>query len=247
MRSRLAILLALAVLIGLAAARLTRRGDRVRILFIGNSLTTTNGLPAMVQALASAQGDRLECQTVAFPNYSLEDHWTRGDAARTIEKGGWSFVVLQQGPSALPESRVLLREYVRRFNQVIQPTRAKTAVYMVWPSAARRQDFDRVSESYTLAAADVHGLLLPVGDAWRAAWRRDRLLPLYSSDGFHPSAMGSYLAALVIYERVSGRSHVVAPSQLTSVSGAFPPIVLSAERAILLQSAGADGAAGPRR
>ena len=44
------------------------------------------------------------------------------------------------------------------------------------------------------------GLLLPAGDAWRAAWAADARLPLYGPDGFHPSPMGTYLAALVIYE-----------------------------------------------
>jgi hypothetical protein len=49
---------------------------------------------------------------------------------------------------------------------------------MVWPSQARRGDFDGVSESYATAAADVHALLLRAGDAWRAAWRKDSTLAL---------------------------------------------------------------------
>ena len=32
-----------------------------------------------------------------------------------------------------------------------------------------------------------------------AAWRQDPGLRLYGSDGFHPTVLGSYLAALVIY------------------------------------------------
>ena len=46
------------------------------------------------------------------------------------------------------------------------------------------------------------GLLLPAGDAWRAAWAVDPGLPLYGPDGFHPSPMGTYLSALVIYEQI---------------------------------------------
>ena len=73
---------------------------------------------------------------------------------------------------------------------------------MVWPSRARRGDFPGVSQSYAAAAKDVKGLLLPAGDAWRAAWAIDPALPLYGPDGFHPSPMGTYLAALVIYEQI---------------------------------------------
>jgi hypothetical protein len=42
-------------------------------------------------------------------------------------------------------------------------------------------------------------VLLPAGDAWRRAWRLDPDLSLYGPDGFHPSRLGSILAALVIY------------------------------------------------
>src|SRR5581483_7906932 len=87
----------------------------VRVLFIGNSLTAANDLPAVLQQLAVAAHRPLTCRAVAFGGYSLEDHWNHGEARRAIAEGGWSFVVLQQGPSALPESRVLLVEYARRF------------------------------------------------------------------------------------------------------------------------------------
>jgi hypothetical protein len=172
-----------------------------RMLFIGNSLTYWNELPAMVEALATAAKRHITVQMVAFPDVSLEDHWQRGDAVRAIRRGGWSHVVLQQGPSALPESQKLLREYTRKFDAEIKAVKATTALYMVWPSRARQQDFDGVSASYGAAARDVDGLLLPVGDAWRTAWKRDPGLALYSPDGLHPSRAGSYLAALIIVSR----------------------------------------------
>jgi hypothetical protein len=169
-----------------------------RVLFIGNSLTYSNDLPASVATLGRAKGLRLSCSSVAFPNYSLEDHWQRGDAQREIRKGGWSLVVLQQGPSAAPESLVLLREYVKRFDGEIKAVGARTSLYMVWPARTRPQDFDGVVRSYTVAAKDVNAQLLAVGEAWRAVWARDPSLELYSPDGLHPSPLGTYVAPLVI-------------------------------------------------
>ena len=145
-----------------------------RVLFIGNSLTY-NDLPALVATLARARG-RVSCASIALPNYSLEDHWQRGDALREIRKGGWSLVVLQQGPSAAPESQILLREYVKRFDKEIRGAGARTSLYMVWPSRTRMQDFEGVSRSYTAAAKDVNAQVLPAGDAWRAVWARDASL-----------------------------------------------------------------------
>ena len=195
--------------VGLAAAvagPLTAESATLRILLIGNSLTAANNLPAIVEALGRAKdGQTVEATAVTANNFSLEDHWNQGNARAAIAKGGWSVVVLQQGPSALPESRVLLRDYVRRFAAEARKNGARTALYMVWPAKARTRDFDDVSESYTLAARDVDGILLPAGDAWREAWRRDPSLALYADDGFHPSPLGSYLAALAVWRGLSAQ------------------------------------------
>ena len=59
----------------------------------------------------------------------------------------------------------------------------------------------------------MHGVFLPAGEAWRAAWKADASLALYGPDGFHPSATGTYLAALEIYERLSGRDARTLPAQ----------------------------------
>ena len=197
------------------------------MLFIGNSLTSSNDLPGMIETLARTSGPRVDCDAVAFPDFSLEDHWNRGDAAKAIARGGWNTVILQQGPSALQESRVLLREYTRKFDAEIRRVGARTALYMVWPSAGRRGDFDGVKRSYKMAARDVGGLLLPVGEAWRAVWRRDARIALYGPDNFHPSPEATYLAALVIYQRLTGK-----PAPMTP-----PPFAISSGRMTVLQQA----------
>ena len=188
------------------------------ILFIGNSLTTTNDLPAMIEQLARESGGTpIVTRTVAEGGFSLEDHWNRGDAQRVIAQGGWSVVVLQQGPSALPESQVNLREYTMRFDTEIRRAGGRPALYMVWPESERSAVFDDVAASYTHAAEAVNGLLYPVGEAWQIAWRRDARLPLYGPDGFHPSPAGTYLAALVMYQQISGRQVIGLPSPLASI------------------------------
>jgi hypothetical protein len=155
---------------------------------------------------------------VPFPGHSLEDHWNRPEARRAIASGRWDYVVLQQGPSTLPESRRLLREYTKRFDGEIRKAGARTALYAVWPPSMRLQDLPRVHNSYALAAGDVDALLLPVGKAWDAAWRRDKNLKLYRVDGFHPAALGTYLAALVMLEAMTGQSVVGIPSPFSSIN-----------------------------
>ena len=203
----------------LAAALLVTQPNPTRLLFIGNSLTYANELPAMVCALARSAGRQAICESVAKPDYGLEEHWNDGEARRVIARG-WDVVVLQQGPSALPESRRLLLAYTRRFDGEIKMAGARTALYMVWPSRARRGDFPGVSQSYAAAANHVKGLLLPAGDAWRAAWATDAGLALYGPDGFHPSPTGTYLAALVIYEQIFASPPPVVPVPAAAQSAA---------------------------
>ena len=191
--------------------------NALRILFIGNSLTWWNDLPDLVAAMAVATDQERSpyVATVAFPDYSLEDHWGDGRAASAIASMEWDFVVMQQGPSSLPQNREHLKEWAMRFAPSIRAAGAAPALYMVWPSASRQQDFDGVLAAYSGAAEAVEGLFLPAGQAWRSAWARESSLELYGPDGFHPSSLGSWLAALVIFARL----YDVAPS---AVPGSLP-------------------------
>jgi len=136
--------------------------SKANLLFVGNSLTSANDLPGMVATLSKAAGRPMQVESVALPDFGLEEHWQQGDARKAIARGGWTFVILQQGPSALPESRRLLVDYAKRFDKEITAAGAKTALYMVWPSRQRRGDFSGVSQSYQAAASEVGACCCPL-------------------------------------------------------------------------------------
>ena len=172
--------------------------DPLDILFIGNSLTYSHDLPAMVGemlTLANIEIGRIE--VAAQPNYGLEDHWQDTSTRSLLSEHAWDLVVMQQGPSAT-EGRPSLLEYSQKFATEIQAAGAEPALFMVWPSASRSFDFPGVIKSYRTAAERVDGLLLPVGLAWLEAWRIDPDLDLYGPDGFHPSRQATALASLVM-------------------------------------------------
>lgn len=189
-----------------------------KVLFVGNSLTFWNDLPLLVEAMAKARGVSLQCEAATGPDLSIEDHWNRG-VRDLIRDGGFSHVVLQQGPSSLASSRANLREWTKRFAAVIRTSGAHPALYMVWPDRSRRAFFDQVRESYRLASEDVSGLLLPAGEAWLAAWKLDPGLELYGPDGFHPSKLGSYAAAATIFAGLTGASPMGLPAKLRLRNG----------------------------
>ncbi len=177
----------------------------LRVLFIGNSLTYVNDLPGTLAGIALSGGDTIHVEMVARPNYALIDHLTQHSGAEeAIARGGWNVVVLQQGPTSLPVNRDSLILWTRMFDPMIRAVGARPALYMVWPAAGRPQDFDAVRTSFQAAAQAVDGIFLPAGVAWVDAWQRNATLPLYGSDGFHPSPLGTWLAALTIYEALTG-------------------------------------------
>jgi hypothetical protein len=187
-------------------------GAGARVLFVGNSLTQSNDLPGMVRTLAAAAGLDWEVEAQLLGGASLEDHWARGLAQQRIRSGHWDAVVLQQGPSSLPESRTNLRQWAGEFDALVRGAGGRSALYMVWPDLSRFDGFDRVRDSYALAARDASGYFLPAGETWRAAWRHTPSLALYGGDGFHPSVAGTYAAALTVFAGLADRTPVGLPA-----------------------------------
>lgn len=189
------------------------------VLFIGNSLTYSNDLPGLLAALVDSAGaGPLEVYDVSRGNYGLQDHWITATTRNALDQGGWDLVVIQQGPSAT-EGRPSLLEYSGRFADEARKGGAELALYMVWPSLARFFDFDGVFDSYHTAAENENALFFPCGEAWRVAWEDHPDLALYGSDDFHPSRLGTYLAALVMFEQVTGLSPVGLPGALRTRDG----------------------------
>jgi hypothetical protein len=177
----------------------------VRVLFIGNSLTYYNNLGAMLSAVARSGGDSsVRTATVAFADYALEDHMREGSAVRALKDAKWEYVVMQQGPSSRPENQLLLLDGAKAFAPHIRAAGAEPVLYQVWPQSDRFVDFPAVRTSYRNAAAGVHGIFAPVGDAWTIAWELDPSVRLYDADGLHPTPAGTYLAAIVILHQLRG-------------------------------------------
>ncbi|MEP6620223.1 MAG: hypothetical protein ABJE47_12950 [bacterium] len=159
----------------IASAPLPSGGHHV--LFIGNSLTYVNDLPATLEQLARTAHDTIRVRMVALPNFALIDHVNGGsNAVDAIRSERWDYVVLQQGPSAQQVSRDTRVLATQRFDPYIHAAGAKSAQFMTWPASDRITAFDSVYASTQAAARAVGGIIFPVGRAWVAAWTVDPTL-----------------------------------------------------------------------
>lgn len=199
-------LLAISLAILACGSDPTGPNGTLHVLFVGNSLTYSNNLPDMLSRIGGADGVVIETEDVSVGGYALEDHWANAQSRAALAEGGWDVVVLQQGPSSLPANQENLATWASTWADAIREQGATPALYMVWPERARLDALPVVIASYRNAALEADARLYAAGEAWQAAWEADPTLPLYGPDEFHPSVMGSYLAALTIYRGLTGRS-----------------------------------------
>lgn len=176
-----------------------------KILFAGNSLTYTNDLPAIVARLAKEKGIDVVTETLAFPNYALEDHWNDGRLQMLIREKKFDFVIAQQGPSSQAEGRAMLLDYGARLKALCEANAVKLAFLMVWPAYSNLHTFDAVIKNYTDAAESTHSLLCPAGAVWRKHFTSTGDYSYYGPDLFHPSEKGSEVVAGVVVETLFGK------------------------------------------
>ena len=193
-----------ALLAATLLAAVTHAGTRIeaaplRVLFIGSSGMRSNDLPARVAELAAASGRKLEYRTVAWPGFSLEDHWGFGAARPALASGLWDVVVMQDGAAAAPWEAEHLSIWASRFADLAREAGTRPALLMIAPDRARRSLLPEVVASYRLAAQAAGAELFPGGGAWQAAWRCSPYLWFYGPDNIHPSRLGTYEWALVVY------------------------------------------------
>jgi hypothetical protein len=188
-----------------AKAPPTTQPQPIRILFIGNSYTFYNGsLPAIVQAMARAQGKNVQCDSSVSGGKSLEWHWNQGKARQAIAKGPWNFIVLQDySLQAIIKPR-LLREYGMMFCDLIKSTGAKPVFFMTWARQNQPEKQQTITDVYEQAARASQAGIAPVGLAWQRCLRQHREIKLHQNDRSHPTPAGSYLAGCVFYDTFFG-------------------------------------------
>lgn len=111
-------------------------------------------------------------------------------------------------------SRQKFHETVRQYDQIIRARGGKTALYMthayVSPhKQASSGNLARIVEMFNTVGRDVDAKVIPVGLAFELSYQRKPELRLHDDhDGSHPSLVGTYLAAAVVYASLYGENPV---------------------------------------
>jgi hypothetical protein len=231
-------------------------GTAISVLFVGNSLTYENDLPKTVSEIARSLGDKVEYDMSAPGGYTLMQHAQDKTTLDKIKLRPWNYVVLQEQSElpALADSRVdeQVIPYATELDNLIHSSEplTKTVFFETWGYKDGDSGYcaaaptlcnyavmqDQLSKSYNLLAQKTGGLLAPVGEAWRLAQQTHPEIELYQTDGKHPSAEGTYLAACVFYMTLFNKN-VTGASRLSLSSSRAKILQQIAEQAVL----GSDG------
>jgi hypothetical protein len=197
----------LAVVLLLLAGCTASRPRPTRVLFVGNSYTYFNNLPALVGALGDANGVSMEPVLTAAGAYTLQMHVEDGVAASAK---GFDAVVLQE-QSRRP---VLEPELLVEAASAFTGSAPKLVLFATWARRGVPEDQTAIDAAYRRAGAAARGIVAHTAEAWQRALKQRPGLRLYHDDGSHPTPAGSYLAAIAIYRALTGQPPRVVPARI---------------------------------
>ncbi len=212
--------------------------DTARVLFVGNSYTYVNDLPQLVDDIANSKGNDLVHDSHTPGGNTMQQHSVNGTLMNKLDDDEWNFVILQgqSQEASFSPGQVSSDVYPYAANLVdsiiANNSCAEPLFFMTWGrengDASNCQFYPpictysgmqtRLSESYTEMSLNNASSLSPVGEVWKAVRTQYPSYNLYSSDGSHPSLLGSYLAACTFYEIIWQESAIGAsyPSGITA-------------------------------
>ncbi len=171
----------------------------LNVLFIGNSFTARNDVPALLANLATAHGKQLQYQLISAGGASLRMHWNQGEAHQTIQQNKFDYVVLQEQSTLPVKNAKRMHENIRLFDEAIKASGAKTALYLTWARQNTPETQGAINEAYMTIGEELGATIIPVGIAWQKFLTPNNQLVLHDKDLSHPTLAGSYLAACVFF------------------------------------------------
>lgn len=183
----------------------------LRILFIGNSYTFVNDLPAALTALAKSGDHQIETGMAAEGGMTLTNHVDSTETASQISSSPWDFVVLQE-QSQIPSVKQFrinqMYPAARMLAGEIENAGAEPLFFIPWahrdgwPENGMQtyiQMQGQIERGYFDIANELGAPMAPVGFAWAVVVREHPEISLWQEDGSHPTKEGTYLAACVFY------------------------------------------------
>jgi len=194
-----------------------KKNNPLKILFIGNSYTFNNELPLLVKEMKIEKNWDLSIEIKAFTpgGAKLKDHLNSPFTLDTIRNGNWDIIVIQ-GHSLEPlMNPVGFNDAATDLIKITKESGAVVFLFETWSRAKGNSIYDeawsgrnpesmqkKLSIKYNEIAQNSNVTVIPIGSIWQKIMAENKEIELYSIDGSHPSQIGSYLTACIIYKYI---------------------------------------------
>ena len=183
----------------------------VAILMMGNSHTSYNNLPGMVEALVADARAPETVAAIEAPGWMFLDERYRDRPSLALMRAqDWSFFVLQAQKYS---STGCCTYSTAEAEALVRVAREQNAVPIMFPEWPRR-DVDETMTIYDLHVSIAQrepACVAPIGQAWDLSLQRHPEIVLHATDGNHSAAPGAFLAALVLAATMTGVSPLDMP------------------------------------
>jgi len=185
--------------------------DATSILFIGNSHTYFNDLPAMVTEMAHAAGVPVSTYRVVKGGWKLCQHAdpeceTHASLLLAKDMKIWDYIVLQENAMLLAKDAEDFFTAAEKLRDLLKDHCKAFALYQTHPFASGCNKLyelgltydemhQKLQSSYRKAAPMLHATLVPSGEGFYLMKQRFGRVEMVQHDGVHASAAGTYLAA----------------------------------------------------
>ncbi len=180
---------------------MAKREKKIRILFIGNSLTYYNDLPLLVRRRAEEEGYACETVMIAHGGWTLAQHVREPEVRFNILYGDYDYVVLQEFAPPSGNGEAFL-DAAKALNRMIREAGSIPVLFEPWTRKTEPEAQPHLNAVHREVREVIEAVLAPVGEEWQGYRDSRPDLELYAEDGLHPSAAGSDFAAINIWETI---------------------------------------------
>jgi hypothetical protein len=190
----------------------------VNVLFVGNSHTFRHDMAFLFKRFCDFAGIDTYVVQLGDGGQNLETHSRSPQLRFNLHYGKYAYVVLQEKTHPMPEPEKYLAD-IDAIASMAKSNGAKPVVYMTWAEKAFPEHLEQIKSAHIEAAKRTGGILCPVGMAFEHVNKYSAEIELYDDDGRHMSICGAYLAALMLFDAVTGKSAAGLPAALENYQG----------------------------
>src|SRR5438045_2919712 len=140
----------------------------LHVLFVGDSFTYFNNLPAVVQRISeNTPGTEIRAERVTASSYTLDVHWRKGRAADRIRRDRFDVVILQENTLRLATHPEKALAAMRLFKRAADQTGTRIMLLLPWAPRYSPAAQDRLGLAVRSLARALKVPVIPVGDAWK--------------------------------------------------------------------------------